>query len=289
VMVDGGIRLLVQGLLTFKVEGVEKLIHEFGSTEIRRAVQDVTEAELSRVFATVHLEQLVAAGLPKPEDLKAQALAAREGASILGRDDTPPSELDDVRHHICRDIIVGVRPIVAPWGVKIINFQLESTRLADQRYASEYEEASLAIAKAKANQRATIITNEISVTTAKAQATTFRIQAEGKKVATVIDAEASGSIRRIEAQSRNDAAALMQNLFSRKYALAGLHVEFAQLLKATSLTVLGGSDGARVLLSQSSSAPDRQIMGAGSDGSAYSSSSSSAAAAWGRPASSLSS
>jgi len=244
VMLDGGINLLVEGLLTFKVDDVEKLIHELGDTEVVRAVEDVTKAELSRVFSGVHLEQLVSGAGPVP----GVGGKVEDKDAVLGAPPQQPGELEDIRHHICRDVVEGVLPITAPWGVRIINFQIESTKLADAKYASDYEESSLAIAKAKATQRATVINNEIQLQSARAAASTLQIQAEGRRVAAVIEAEASGETRRIEAKSRNDAAEMMEDDFAKRYALAGLQVDFARNLKAGSLTVLGGGDVGRALI-----------------------------------------
>jgi len=135
--------------------------------------------------------------------------------------------------------------------VKIINFQLESTTLADKKYAAEYEEASLAMAKAKSNRRAIEATNDIMIQKAKAAATALKIDAEGQKTATLIQAEAKAEARRIEAKGRNDAADMMTNKFAMKYALAGQQVEFAGALKAKVLTVVPGSSIGGALLSQS--------------------------------------
>lgn len=90
--------------------------------------------------------------------------------------------------------------------MKVINFQLESTKIADDRYAREYEEASLAMAKAKANLRAVNAQNQIRIQSARANAEAAKIEAEGKKNATVIEAEGEAEARKIEARARNDAA-----------------------------------------------------------------------------------
>jgi len=257
VMLDGGINLLVEGLLTFKVDGVEKLIHELGDNDLVRAVEDVTKAELSRVFATVHLEQLVTAGSPSAPP----ALGRKDSGAVLGAV-SEAGEHDDIRHHICRHVVQGVLPITNHWGVRIINFQIESTKFADEKYAAEYEESSLAIAKAKAMQRATLINNQISLQSARTQAATLQIAAEGKKVGSVIDAEASAEARRIEAKSRNDAAKMMKDDFAKDYALAGLQVDFAKVLRATTLTVHAESDVGRILMSQPAIAgPPAESMG----------------------------
>jgi hypothetical protein len=59
-----------------------------------------------------------------------------------------------VRLALCQQVIDDMQPNADKWGVSILNFQLESTTIADAKYARDYEEASLAMAKAKANLRA---------------------------------------------------------------------------------------------------------------------------------------
>jgi len=157
----------------------------------------------------------------------------------------------ETRNEACTDIIRSVRPITEQWGVKIINFQLESTTLADKKYAAEYEEASLAMAKAKSNRRAIEATNDIMIQKAKAAATALKIEAEGQKTAMLIQAEAKAESRRIEAKGRNDAADMMTNQFAMKYAMGGQQVEFASALKAKVLTVVPSSSIGGALLSQS--------------------------------------
>jgi len=128
---------------------------------------------------------------------------------------------------------------------------LESTTLADRKYAAEYEEASLAMAKAKSNRRAIEATNDIMIQKAKAASSALKIEAEGQKTALLIQAEAKAEARRIEAKGRNDAAELMQNTFAKQYAMAGQQVEFAGALKAKVLTVVPGSSVGGALLAQS--------------------------------------
>jgi hypothetical protein len=49
VLLDGGISLLVEGLLTFQCTDVETLIHQLGDVDLVRSIKDVTKAELARV------------------------------------------------------------------------------------------------------------------------------------------------------------------------------------------------------------------------------------------------
>jgi len=48
VLLDGGISMLVEGLLTFQVTDVEMLICSLGQKDLVRALEDVTEAEIAR-------------------------------------------------------------------------------------------------------------------------------------------------------------------------------------------------------------------------------------------------
>ncbi len=77
VLLDGGIGMLVEGLLTYQVplaalrtpqlksangsrqvKDVRRLILQLGDGSLNRSIQDVTKAELARVFASLHLEQV---------------------------------------------------------------------------------------------------------------------------------------------------------------------------------------------------------------------------------------
>jgi uncharacterized low-complexity protein len=260
VLLDGGISLLVEGLLTYQVVDVERLIHQLGERDLVRSIEDVTKAEIARIFAGLHLEQISQASqeMPGAAAMAAAAAAAGElgeeklaagGArapedeaaeALLGKAKFSAAE-GETRIWICAQVMQSVRPIAESWGINVINFQLESTKLADVNYAREYEAASLAMATAKANLRATQAKNQILLSTARANATAQKIEAEGRKGAVIIDAEAFAEAARIEARGRNEAAELMPNAFARSYAIAGQQVNFARELKATSLTILPSS------------------------------------------------
>lgn len=239
VLLDGGISMLVEGLLTYKVEDVTKLITELGDRDLLHSIKDVTKAELARVFASIHLEHL--------------ATAQSNGQSVLGAQEVQRGEgAATTRTQICEDVVKAIAPFVAHWGIQIINFQLESTKIADETYSKEYEEASLALAKAKANRRAVDLQNQICIEQARAQneivlqksktaAQSATIEAEGKKTARIIAALGEAEAREIEAKARNASAEMMTNEFAKTYALSGLQVDFAKSLKATSLTVLPDS------------------------------------------------
>lgn len=239
VLLDGGIGMLVEGLLTYQVVDVEKLIKELGDRDLLRAIQDVTKAELSRVFSTIHLEQIASSNQTKQDALLGQQRKEE-------REGVPAAECRTV---ICSQVIAAISPFTKPWGVTIINFQLESTRIADRKYAEEYEEASLGLAKAKANQRAVEAQNNIMLQKARAEANAVKIVAEGKKQAKILEAEGEAEARKIEARARNEAAEMMNDEFAKSFAMAGQQVEFARALKATSLTVLPDSAVGRPVVS----------------------------------------
>lgn len=255
VLLDGGITMLVEGLLTYQVVDVTKLINNLGDQDLVRTLQDTTKAELSKVFSGIHLEQISTAqveGIPQPPKENSylggkskagdEANAGAEGAA---------SDHNSQRQHICLDVMNYIAPLTEAWGVKIINFQLESTKLADAQYAKEYEEASLKMAKAKANTRALQMENGIVLQKAEAKAQALRIESEGIKMANIITAEGIAMARKIEAESRNEAATMMKDKFGQQFALAEQQVEFAKALKAQVLTVVPESAIGSNLVSQS--------------------------------------
>jgi len=143
---------------------------------------------------------------------------------------------------------VFITPLCSSWGVKIINFQLESTKIADQQYASEYEQASLQMAKAKANLRSVDTEVEIALRRASAKKESMQLEAEGKRSATVILAQGEAEARKIEASARNTAALAMKDNWGRKYAKAAQQVEFANALQAEQLTVIAESGIGKAML-----------------------------------------
>jgi regulator of protease activity HflC (stomatin/prohibitin superfamily) len=259
VLLDGGISMLVEGLLTYQVVDVELLIKQLGERDLLRAITDVSKAELSRVFSAIHLEQISSAQ-SHPEHVAAREAKGEidmDAKAVLGGGMGKQKKQDEgeqdagQRSVICSHVVEFIYPITEKWGVKIVNFQLESIKLADASYARDYEQASLAMAKAKANLRAVKAENEIVLNKANAAAQAQRIEAEGKKAATVISASGEAEARKIEAQARNDAAKSMTDEFARQYALSGQQVEFAKALKASVLTVLPESAIGRPFLNSS--------------------------------------
>jgi len=266
VLLDGGVSMTVEGLLTFQVANVEKLIYQLGEDNLMRAIEDVTKAELARVFAALHFEQISS---PAGSDDTNATPSGNPGAAVGA---------NNIRVKICKKVVEYIAPIVSAWGVNIISFQLESTSLADAKYAAEYEQASLQTANAKSNLRAQENQNKIMLQSAQAQADSVRIQAEGNKQrllvqaqaeaegvkikaaaaveaaksqaqAMVIQAKANAAQRIVEAESRNDAAQTMVNPYARTLAMSNQTVMFADVLKANVLTVSDGV-GAQLLSSQ---------------------------------------
>ena len=58
VMLDGGVTLECEGLLTYQIVDPVLLTKNMGADDVERALQDTTKAELAKVFASVQLEQL---------------------------------------------------------------------------------------------------------------------------------------------------------------------------------------------------------------------------------------
>lgn len=243
VLLDGGISVIIEGLLTYRVRDVAQLITQLGDKEVRRAIENITKAELSHVFASVHLEQLSTQA--NVEGFKASDESKE--VSLIGDAANSPQAAAGIaaegvtRHAICQRVMDLIHPYADLWGLHIINFQLESTKLADEKYAREYEEASLAFAKAKANQRAVAAENEIKIQKAYAAASAIQIESQGKSDALIIEARAAANARKIEADARNAAGKAMRDEFAKEYAMQGLQVDFARSLQAKVLTVLPDS------------------------------------------------
>jgi len=263
VLLDGGISLLVEGLLTYQVRDVEQLIHNLGDVDLVRSIKDVTKAEIARVFATIHLEEISTAATLRQEG---QALLSpplpgtvpdgeEKGAAYLGPRQIESAE-GETRTRICQSVMSNVKPITDSWGVTVMNFQLESTKIADEKYAAEYEAASLAMAKAKANLRAVEAENRIKLQRARADAEALKISADGKKMSAVIESQGYADARIIEAKARNEAATLMTDKFGRELQMAGQKVEFARALQAKVLTVLPDSMVGKPIVSQFSDIDD---------------------------------
>ncbi len=266
VLLDGGITLEIEGLLTFQMVNVELMMLKIGSeakdkhplSTLIRIIEDVIKGELARTFASLHLEQ-ISQGAELKQD------------SMLGDKPKLATKEGETRDYICDTIVRNVRPLAEKWGVEIIKFQLESTRLADNNFANEYEKASLAMSKAKANLRALTAENEIKIRTTQAAANTLKIEAEGKKIATLIEAETfkeSTIIRaqavaekyRIEAKGRNEAGEALRDEFTKKLMMKELEVNMLSGLKANHLTLLGSNQISTLLSCPKSSETGNSVI-----------------------------
>jgi regulator of protease activity HflC (stomatin/prohibitin superfamily) len=286
VMLDGGVTLECEGLLTYQIVDPVLLTKNMGADDVERALQDTTKAELAKVFASVQLEQL--SGIrateinqqPQELDLLTAAAAGADkkhggdakahggNGAVIGSKDRAAAreeEWQDKQHEmtrmrICATVMEDIAPICAPWGVKIIKydlspdrcsrsgadlfrlfvcrFQLESTRLADVRFAADYEAATLAIAKAKATLKSNAAQNLVLIQQARAQATAVQIAAEGAKLAQIIHAQGGAEAMRIEADGRQTAASTMKDSFGRELAFLQEQVKMVGNIKATTL-ILG--------------------------------------------------
>jgi regulator of protease activity HflC (stomatin/prohibitin superfamily) len=130
-----------------------------------------------------------------------------------------------------------IKPLLENWGVKVINFQIESIKLTDEKYGMEYEAASLEIAKAKANLKANVAKNEINISRAEMEAKALLIKVEGEKNAKIVAAEGIAKAMTIEAQARNEASLTLQDHFSKDLLMMQEKVNFARELKATTLVI----------------------------------------------------
>lgn len=236
VLLDGGINMLVEGLLTYQITDAEKLIKNMGPESLVRSITDITKADLARVFATIHLEQISSVSYN-------EIFKDKENTSNTQR---------ETRIRICEEVIRLIKPYTDAWGVSIVNFQLESTKLTDEKYSREYESASLTIAKAKAELQANAAQNRLLIQRSTAEADALRIKAEGEKTAKLIGADADAKALLIHAEAvsqsmivegegRNKAASTMQDKFGQELALLQEKVKFANGLKATTL-LIGGDD-----------------------------------------------
>jgi hypothetical protein len=82
------------------------------------------QAELARVFSSIHLEQIATTNV-----------VAAEQEGLLGKQDSRRQEgALSARTILCDEVVNAINPFAQGWGVNIINFQLEGTKIADQKY-----------------------------------------------------------------------------------------------------------------------------------------------------------
>ena len=58
VLLEGGINMLIEGLLTYQVIDVAKLIKNVDIKSLNRYLEEIMKADLTKVFSTIHLEQI---------------------------------------------------------------------------------------------------------------------------------------------------------------------------------------------------------------------------------------
>ena len=235
VMLDGGIQILVQGLLTYQIFDVEKAVQNIGPEKLVECLENVSKAEISKIFSAIHLEQISSISREEATNPNSHRIFDVEHHEEKNLD--VDQAQNEIRIKICERVILLIKPLVIEWGVKIINFQLESLKLTDLQYSQEYEAASLEIAKAKANLKATIAKNEIKLSQTEMEARSQQIKAEGDKKAKIIEAEGNAEAMTIEAKARNEASVTMKDNFSKDLMMMQEKVNFARELKATTLVI----------------------------------------------------
>ena len=234
VLLEGGINMLIEGLLTYQVIDVEKLIKNVDYKSLNKYLEEIMKADLTKVFSTVHLEQI-----------------ASSTYNEMKKSDEKAAE---TRLYIYESIMKMIKPQADQWGVKIINFQLESTQLADQKYSQDYEAASLQIAKSKAELRAQEAQNLIQRQKAETQANIAQIQAETERNvqlirakaqadSTIMQAEAAAQAILKEGEAKAQAADMMTSKYGQELALLGQKSKIAEGLKIHTLVMGNGGDG----------------------------------------------
>ena len=224
--------MMVEGLLTYQVADVEKMIQNIGADKLIESIQNVTKAEISKIFSAIHLEQI--SSISHEEAINPQAHKVHDREAFLTDTENIQNEL---RLKICERVVILIKPLVETWGVKVVNFQIESIKLTDEKYGMEYEAASLEIAKAKANLKANIAKNEINISKAEMEAKALLIKVEGQKNARIVAAEGIARAMTIEAQARNEASLTLTDNFSKELMMMQERVNFARELKANTLII----------------------------------------------------
>ena len=234
VLLEGGINMLIEGLLTYQVIDVAKLVKNVDIKNLNQYLEEIMKADLTKVFSTIHLEQIASAnyGEMKKNDASVQ----------------------ETRLFIYESIMKLIKPQADQWGIQIINFQLESTQLADKKYSLDYEAASLQIAKSKAELKAQEAQNTIMKQKAETQANIATMQAEAEKTvqlikaqgaakSTILQAEAKATAILKEGEARASAADMMRSEYGQEMALLGEKAKIAQGLKIHTLVMGGATNG----------------------------------------------
>ena len=233
VLLEGGINMLVTGLLTYQIIDVTRLIKNVDVNLLNKYLEDVMKADLTKVFSTIHFEQISSSNF---DELK-----------------KTDEKVHKTRLFIYEQIMKLITPQAEQWGIQIINFQLESIQLADQQYSSDYEYASLQIAKSKAELKAQEAQNIILKQKAETQASIETLKAETEKKvqlikaeaeaeATIIQAEALATAILEEGEAKAQAANKMISRYGQELALLAEKTKIAEGLKIHTLVMGGGSD-----------------------------------------------
>jgi len=265
VVLNGGVNMTVEGLLTYHVNDVEKLLHHMGAKDLLLSIENSTKAELTKLFAELNLEAINSGHL-------SQALAT-QSPSVLGKGiqmvDSKEGRAPQTRSWVCQMVLEEVGKMAAEWGAELLNFQIEEMNLTDRGFALDYEKQSLAIAQTEAKRRAQEAENQRSLAVARTDAATPKIQAEANKIeakgqaesmtltsqgrsesvkieakgdaeAVVARAQANARARQLEGEGRNQAAEAMRSDFAREYALGEQKVQAtgAMLKNLSTLTVV---------------------------------------------------
>ena len=234
VLLEGGINMFVTGLLTYQIIDVQRLIKNVDIKLLNKYLEDVMKADLTKVFSTIHLEQISSVNY---DELKKN-------------DET----LQQTRLFIYEQIMKMIKPQAEQWGIHVINFQLESTQLADKKYSADYENASLQIAKSKAELKAQEAQNIIMKQKAETQANIETLNAETAKKVQLIKAQASAEALVLEAEARAaailkegeakaEAANMMTSKYGQEMALLAQKAKIAEGLNMHTLVMGGSGDG----------------------------------------------
>ena len=235
VLLEGGINMLVEGLLTYQVIDVAKLIKNVDIKSLNRYLEEIMKADLTKVFSTIRLEQI-----------------SRNTYSEMKKND---ESVQETRLFIYESIMKLIKPQADQWGIQIINFQLESTQLADKKYSTDYELASLQIAKSKAELKAQEAQNTIMKQKAETEAAIKTMQAEAEQKvqlikaqaasqAIILQAEADATAILKEGEAKAQAAAMMKSRYGQDLALLGQKTKIAEGLNIHTLVMGGdGKDG----------------------------------------------
>jgi len=67
--------MFVEGLLTYKIVDAEKTVRNIGVDKVVENIQNITKAEMSKLFSAIHLEQISSITydeVKKPKTIKKQ-------------------------------------------------------------------------------------------------------------------------------------------------------------------------------------------------------------------------